>query len=202
MSRGFLQHIAEDLCDERPNNIFRVGGQEEPTRFGRSDYVVSAEVPRPGASLRCAFVWELKAPQVFLYEQDDNARRFRPTRDLIKAETQLIHYASEHEYSTGFKEYYKLTPRSPIIPAGIIIGTDSRLIRRKNDEDVDQMALAEHSVYLREHYFYGKTRIRVRTWDWGGAHSAKPGRRTATRPERSNVFGPVRIFTAAGQVSR
>jgi hypothetical protein len=179
--RIFLPHIAEELCDERPNSLLRIGGIEEPTRFGRSDYIVSAEVPRPGASLRCAFVWELKAPQLSLYEQDDNIRRFRPTKDLVKAETQLIHYVAEQQESTSFKEYYKLTPKSPVVAAGIIIGSDDRLIRTNNvgGSDFDEVAAALHSSYLREHYFYGKTGIRVRTWDWvvRGIRSRAEGRR-------------------------
>jgi hypothetical protein len=179
--RTFLHHIAEELCDERPNSLLRIGGVEEPTRFGRSDYIVSAEVPRPGASMRCAFVWELKAPQLILYEQDDNMRRFRPTKDLIKAETQLIHYVAEQQESTSFKEYYKLTPKSPVVAAGIIIGSDDRLIRPKNAEEseFDELSAALHSDYLRHHYFYGKTGIRVRTWDWvlRGLRSRAEGRR-------------------------
>ena len=39
--------------------------------------------------------WELKAPQCNLVEVDDAATRYRPTKDLIKAETQLLHYVHQ-----------------------------------------------------------------------------------------------------------
>jgi hypothetical protein len=129
---------------------------------------VSAEIPRSGFSEKCAFVWELKAPQIILYERDDNKRRFRPTRDLIKAETQLLHYVAEHQDSSAFKEYYGLSPSSQIIPAGIIIGTNRRLLRLQTNgnTDFDEVAAARYSVFLRDNYMYRKSGIRVKTWDW------------------------------------
>ena len=167
--RPFLSYIADLLCRETPNRLLRVGS-EEPTRFGSSDYVVSAEISHGGISERVAYVWELKAPQVYLYEMDDNLRRFRPTADLVKAETQLLHYVSEYEDSKGFKEYYDLRPNSRILPAGIIIGRKDNFARigRKgaNDMELDQLALAQNSHSIREFYLYRVAGIRLKTWDW------------------------------------
>lgn len=167
--RDFLRCIPQHLCWERPRALLRIGC-EEPGRFGSCDFVVSAEISHGAASERIAYVWELKAPQIYLYEMDRNVRRFRPTTDLIRAETQLLHYVADMEYNTLFRGYYLLHPTSKVLPAGIIIGREDRFARvgRRpvSEISLDQDYLARASNQIRLDYIYNQANIRIKTWDW------------------------------------
>jgi hypothetical protein len=148
--RKFLPLISPHLCHQTANRIIRIG-EEQPNRFGSWDFVVSAEITHGGLSEVIAYVWELKAPQVYLYELDANLRRFRPTPDLVRAETQLLHYVWEAQDSRAFRDYFGLGASSKILPAGIIIGRQDRLAKvasRANQEvELDEIALARQSDF-------------------------------------------------------
>ena len=53
--RPFLAYMPELLCTEMPEYLLRVGS-EDPTRFGSSDYVVSAQISHGGISQQVAYV--------------------------------------------------------------------------------------------------------------------------------------------------
>lgn len=167
--RAFLPQIAKHLCHHTINRVQRISS-EEPTRFGLSDFVISAEVSHGGLSEVIGYVWEIKAAQLFLYELDVNSRRFRPTIDLIRAETQLLHYVSDAQDSKAFKEYFGLGVTSKVLPAGIIIGRRDRIAKVTGspgqEPSLDQETLAKHSDYIRRTILYEPAQIWVKTWDW------------------------------------
>lgn len=58
---------------------------------GDSDYIISAHVSANGRKCARAYVWEIKAPQCFVFSKETENRSC-PSRDLIQAENQLLHY--------------------------------------------------------------------------------------------------------------
>src|SRR3712207_1472707 len=86
----YLIYAAKLLLPNSPTEIVAV--TEERNYFGRSDFVIGADI-RDGTNriARHAFIWELKAPQCYLFEMDTN-NRCRPTDDFLDGENQLLHY--------------------------------------------------------------------------------------------------------------
>jgi hypothetical protein len=67
--------------------------QEHRNYFGSSDYIVTARVLNDQSFEEdFAYIWELKAPQCYLFERDENQNRCRPTKEFVKAENQLLQY--------------------------------------------------------------------------------------------------------------
>ncbi|WP_157619703.1 hypothetical protein [Skermanella stibiiresistens] len=153
-------------------------GREEANRFGESDFTVSARIMVSRSSFKItAYVWEVKAPQCYLYEFDNNRNRLRPTKELIKAENQLLHYASDFSDMRAFRNRYGLDAYSTVIPAGILIGRDDRLVkpsRQLQVSEADARALFDQTSRIRDLYLYDRAGIRIRTWDWAiEEHEAK-----------------------------
>lgn len=164
----YLMHIPEFLCRETPRKIL-VRGREEASRYGYNDYCVSAIISDGIIERRMAYVWEVKAPQSHVFEFDDHAKRLRPTKDLIKAETQLFHYVEEFQQSKSFREWFKLDTLGMVVPAGIIIGSPQSLVKpsTKYGYDADELQkLFVISMYARNAHLYNKASIAIKTWDW------------------------------------
>ena len=137
--------------------------------MGASDFSVSARFTiSADVQIARAYVWEVKAPQTYLFEFDDNPSRLRPTKELIKAETQLVHYVPELGTSRAFRDKYGLDASSEVLPAGIIMGRNDRLVRPgKYRLDADQIRkVFRTSYYVRDAYLYRRAGIRLLTWDW------------------------------------
>lgn len=165
----FLDQIAPLLCLETPKQILAYG-REDPARGGYADYTVSAIISDGGrAERRVAYVWEVKAPQLYCFEHDESAQRLRPTKDLVRAESQLFHYAAEFAESTAFKSKYKLDAAGQVRPAGFIIGRSSSLIKPNAKYPVtadDEMNLYDLAVARRDMYLYRAASLRLKNWDW------------------------------------
>lgn len=175
--QSYLAEIANALCLETYRDVV-MSGREEANRFGESDFTVSARIMVSRNSFKItAYVWEVKAPQCFLYEFDDNRNRLRPTKELIKAENQLLHYASDFNDMRAFRSRYGLDAYSKVVPAGILIGRDDRLVRPNRNFQVsaaDTRALFDQTSRIRDLYLYDLAGIRIRTWDWAiEEHEAK-----------------------------
>ncbi|GEO42014.1 hypothetical protein SAE02_61620 [Skermanella aerolata] len=174
----YLLDISETLCHET-GEIVRAK-REETSRFGFADLVVSSRIETTDGLYRTtAYVWEVKAPQCFLYEPDDHSVRLRPTIDLVKAENQLLHYAWEFNESRSMKDFYGLGLYGKFVPAGVLIGRRDRLVkpRREFPLEEDPGALFEATQNIRDHYLYGPARIHIRTWDWAlGVYRKKMAR--------------------------
>jgi hypothetical protein len=116
-----------------------------------------------GNEERVAFLWELKAPQCYLFEYDNNNHRCRPTLDLVKAENQLLHYVEEAVGSESTRTRLGVMNRDNIRPGGIIIGAKNTMLRgSRNVRDIDKASTA---LRLRRDRFYLAQGIRILLWD-------------------------------------
>jgi len=65
-------------------------GAEDRNYFGSTDFIVSAALlDDQNNEIECAYIWELKAPQAYLFEFDDNGnsvgRRMNSSRRRISS---------------------------------------------------------------------------------------------------------------------
>ena len=130
---------------------------------GDSDYIVSCKT-RDGTSLETnnAYIWELKAPQCYIFEADTR-QRLIPSKDLIKAENQLFHYFHEYRGSIDFHSRFEVHPNNIHI-GGIIIGTKERYVKG-NYEPERKTRLYSHSLMIRKEYVYRTLGLQIFTWD-------------------------------------
>jgi len=137
--------------------------REDRNYFGSSDFVISAKLlDEMSVESRCAYIWEIKAPQCYLLEKDDNRNRFRPTLDLVKAENQLLHYYQEAIDNDDFRRRFGVMDRNNIRLGGIIIGRSDRLARVYEERDKSSMDTA---LKVRKEYLYSSRGIRLFNWD-------------------------------------
>jgi hypothetical protein len=160
---NYLYHALFYLLPSQPVEVYME--REHRNFFGSSDFIVSAKLRNDqGREVNYAYIWELKAPQSFLFEPDDNRNRFRPTQDFIKAENQLLHYYSEAEGSSSFRERYKVMTAKNIRMGGIIIGRTDRFARGLGSSVLDEQNVTK-ALSVRENYLYTTYGIRILTWD-------------------------------------
>jgi hypothetical protein len=100
---------------------------EYSTESGRTDIVVIADRTTIDGKERRAYVWELKAPQVWLFEKETEGRA-KPSNEPYSAETQLLHYQSSLAGSTEFCARWKICRKEHVCIGGIVIGTTATLI--------------------------------------------------------------------------
>jgi len=131
---------------------------------GDSDYIISGKV-RLSDGVECvyAYIWELKAPQCYLFEKDTE-NRLRPTKELIAAENQLLNYHFEIKGNDSSKRKFGITHPDHIRIGGIIIGTRKTLVRG-NFEINKKYKLYQMASHIRKQYFYNHLDIRLMTWD-------------------------------------
>lgn len=159
----FLHYAAALLIPRTPVKITM--GAEDRNFYGSTDFVVSATLlDDQNDETECAYIWELKAPQAYLFEFDDNASRCRPTHEFIKAENQLLHYVSQAQSDHLFRQRFGILDYRNIRVGGIIIGrSDDRMLKGASTEaDVRK---AKFSLSVRENIFYFASGLRVLTWD-------------------------------------
>lgn len=139
--------------------------REQPSLTGRSDYFMLCEVyefrPR-----RRIVLWEAKAPQLAPFKFATR-NRLIPSRALIEAENQLLHYFDEYRSSGHFRDRHGIGHADDVKLGGVIIGRDNNLIQSTTEHTIsaDEMAhLASSALRIRNEYFY-QDRIRVITWD-------------------------------------
>lgn len=160
---NYLHHALSFLLPQTP--IYVSAERENRNYFGSSDFVVSATLRNDRRDdEKYAFIWELKAPQAYLMEPDDNQNRCRPTADLIKAENQLLHYAAQAAGDEMFRRRFDIMHPQNIRPGGIIIGRRSDRMLRGAAAD-NGIVQARTSLQVRDQYFYQAYNIRVLTWD-------------------------------------
>jgi hypothetical protein len=133
---------------------------EDPNFFGKTDFVISAvKQVGLGRTSRHAYIWELKAPQCFLFELDTQ-HRCRPTAEFLQGENQLLHYFHEASGNNRFRERMRIVEQDNIHIGGLVIGTRERILRGSAELEKAYTALT-----VREKYFYQTQGIRVVTWD-------------------------------------
>jgi hypothetical protein len=135
------------------------------TESGRTDIVVIGErIGLDGTGERVSYLWELKAPQVWLFEKETNSR-VRPSDELYSAENQLLHYHSNLAGSETFRTHWNIVLRENIKIGGIIIGTQARFVNCLPGEYSRIVGVARTALSAREQAFYKGCGLRLWTWD-------------------------------------
>ncbi len=132
---------------------------------GDIDFVISGIVElEVGIKRVHAYIWELKSPQCYQFEYD-NDNRIKPTKELIQAENQLLWYLHEKRGDQTFQRRFSVLPNH-IYCGGIIIGCDQTLVKdlKKKYDDETKRKLYEDAITIRD-YFYNEQRIRLMTWN-------------------------------------
>jgi hypothetical protein len=134
------------------------------TSSGISDYVISGYIGNNPltSDLIKTYVWELKAPQCFLFEKD-NENRLRPTFDLVDAENQLLYYYDDLKGNETLKNRFRVSHSDNVCIGGIIIGSWQNVVNGQYDEG-KKAILYQSALKIREKYFYGRV-IRLLTWN-------------------------------------
>jgi hypothetical protein len=159
-----LQHIAWVLLPIFDTTITYLN-QEQRTSTGSIDLIVVANAVRPGNNVRReAFVWELKAPQLYLFEMETQNRAC-PTLELLKAENQLLHYRDEVAKSGHLRERWEILSPDHVNFGGIIMGRNGRMVKPKANGDSRALDLAHQALEIREMAFYKSNNIELWTWD-------------------------------------
>lgn len=131
--RAYLKY-AEDILFKRPGSGIACD-IEYRGHSGDSDYIITGLGNESGCDVQLAVIWELKAPQCFLFEVDPkSSNRIKPTKELIEAENQLLNYYDELKNSGEFRDEFGITLPDYVRLGGIIIGSDKTLIRGKIDD--------------------------------------------------------------------
>lgn len=174
-----LSHAVPLLVSVTPSGIIEARNEDRNT-YGSTDFVVSCRyVTGSGLERNVAYIWEVKAPQCYVFERDRNNQRFIPTKDLLKAENQLIHYCFASTWNAEFKDRFGLRPTDEVKPGGVIIGTDERFAK---DFGRYGRQAADQALEIRTRYFYSKYDIRVYTWNRILSHLAPAGTAQFSEP--------------------
>lgn len=133
---------------------------------GRLDIIVIAEMFEVGGNTRkCAYVWELKAPQLPLFQLETNNQAC-PSSELFMAENQLLHYHDSIAHDGHYRDRWGILSSDDVKFGGIIIGRDDAIVKCKEKEITLGKQLARQALRIRESIFYRTNDIRVLTWDW------------------------------------
>lgn len=162
--REFLQYAKEALVRDTVINFVYLEKERRGTT-GDSDYILSCRVcDETGVESVKAYIWELKAPQCYIFEKDTE-NRLRPTKELIHAENQLLHYYHENKGSEEFRNDFGVTHSDNVLFGGIIIGCHARKVKGEF-EDNKKNKLFEKALIIRKRYIYDPLHIRIIQWDY------------------------------------
>lgn len=161
--RYYLQ-FARHILMPWPIVNFRRVETERVGNLGRSDYVISGTVYHQTDQCVRAYIWELKAPQCYLFEEDI-ANRLKPSSELIDAENKLLNYYYENKNHGLFHQQYELTHPGGenVCLGGIIIGCERTKVNsnRTAAEKITNYKTAE----IARNFMYGPAGIKIKTWD-------------------------------------
>jgi hypothetical protein len=175
--RRYLQYAKYLLMPEPPIQFCYVE-TERTGNLGRSDYIISGEVLEGGVRCVRACIWELKAPQCYIFERDPNhTNRLKPTQEFHDAENKLLHFYAEHKFSGLFHQQYNLSAPAPnnVLLGGIIIGSTQTKVRGiTNPGERDRLFSVTRTALS---YMYEPAGIKIRTWNEIQEHIQLSGRR-------------------------
>jgi hypothetical protein len=138
---------------------------EQLCSAGRVDMIVIAEILEVGGNTRPgAFVWELKAPQIPLF-QLETQNQACPSPELYKAENQLLHYHHSVANSGHLRDRWGIVSSDHVKFGGIIIGRDNAIVNCDSNDLLLGNRLATQALRIRESIFYRASGIRIWTWD-------------------------------------
>ena len=160
-----LVHIAWVLLTIADGNTTFVQ-TEQRCSTGSVDIVVLADSMQPGGNIRReAHIWELKAPQVPLFDLKTKSQA-QPSVYLYNAETQLMHYCYSVSNDAVLLRRWGILSPDHIRLGGIVIGRDLNFISCKKGENIElayQLACEAHDI--REVFLYRKLNMKLWTWD-------------------------------------
>lgn len=163
--REFLYHARNALVPDTVLDFVYVEKERRGTS-GDSDYIISVRVEdETGLESVKAYIWELKAPQCYMFEKDTE-NRLRPSKELVQAENQLLHYYHEHKGSELFRNEFEITHSDNINFGGIIIGCHHRRVKGRFSDEVKRGKLLEKALMIRRKYIYDPLHIRIVQWDY------------------------------------
>ena len=163
--RAYLQYVKHILMPSFP---VRYPNQEiERTgNLGRSDYIISGEFNEGGVTCVHAYIWELKAPQCYIFERDPgHTGRLRPTAEFLDAENKLLHFYMENKHNALFHLQYNIPHPAPkyVHMGGIIIGSNETKVSGVTTvEERDQLYKTTKTA---RDYLYEPAKIKFITWD-------------------------------------
>jgi len=161
--REYLKYVPQVLFKE--NAIEYLDTETEYRHHtGDSDYIIIGKIRTDitETEKNRVYVWELKAPQCKIFKRGNN-NRLCPTKELVDAENQLLHYCHELKKDGVFKDEYGVSDDN-ILFGGIIIGSKQTLISG-NYTDVKKIKLFNRALTVRNLYFYSRENITLKTWD-------------------------------------
>ncbi|MCK4819396.1 hypothetical protein KA005_26725 [bacterium] len=162
--REFLQYAKEALIKDTPIDFVYVE-KERRSATGDSDYIISCKVlDETGVESVKAYIWELKAPQCYIFEKDTE-NRLRPTAELIQAENQLFHYYHENRGDEDFRNDFSVTHSDNVHFGGIIIGCRQRKVKGEYEHN-KKIKLFEKALQIRKKYIYDPNMMRIMDWNF------------------------------------
>lgn len=162
--RAYLKH-ARDLLVDVTTATYIDEAEEYRGHSGDSDYLIVCKAKdEAGLDSNKAYLWEVKAPQCYLFEQDTQ-NRVRPTKEFISAENQLLHYYEESKGSTQFREEFNITHPEDVKLGGIIIGCKGTWVKSRDYDQSKLERLYRRAIDLRRRHLYGRSGIKVMIWD-------------------------------------
>jgi hypothetical protein len=186
--RRYLRYAKELLVRITPKE-FIAEADEYRGHSGDSDYIIVCKVcDEAGIQSNQAYIWEVKAPQCYIFEED-TTNRVKPTRDFISAENQLLHYFEESKNSDQFREEFEITHPENVKLGGIIIGSKETLVRSRSYRPEIAFRLYKRALDLRRRYLYGESGIRIVIWDTILDHllAKEPISRVIDKPESPEI---------------
>jgi len=161
---SLLKEIAWVLLSRADGNVTFLSS-EQIVSTGRTDIVVLADsIQLGGSPRRDAYIWELKAPQLKLFDVKTRSQA-QPTPDLYSAETQLMHYCYAVSNDGTLLRRWGVLTHDHVRLGGVIIGRENDFFNM-NGEDLNLgKQLACEAMEVRELYFYRRLNINLWTWD-------------------------------------
>lgn len=162
--RRYLRYV-RDLLVDVTSATFLDEAEEYRGHSGDSDYIIVCRaLEESGIESNKAYIWEAKAPQVYLFQQDTN-NRVKPTKQFVSAENQLLHYYEECRGSEQFREEFGITHGDDVRLGGLIIGSRATWVKGSDYDETTLDRLYKKALNLRTRYLYGHSGIKVMIWD-------------------------------------
>ena len=162
--RKYLPY-AKELLVKITTKEFLFEDKEYRGHSGDSDYIIVCKAcDEAGIESEQAYIWEVKAPQCYVFEQD-TMNRVKPTKEFISAENQLLHYYEECKGSDQFRAEFKITHPENVKLGGIVIGSRKTLVKSTDYTEDLKIRLYTRALDLRRRYLYGHSGVKVIIWD-------------------------------------
>lgn len=160
-----LEEFAYILTSHLVGNI-RYFEKELITSSGRYDLIIFAECEEEvsGRIYNTAYIWELKAPQLNVYDIAKPTRG-QPSISLWEAENQLIYYHYELKLNGRLQDLHKVAAEHVYL-GGIIIGSKDRVfkISKKTKLSKDQGKRLSDEIHKIRKTYIPKD-VQILTWD-------------------------------------